>query len=70
MVTVKLESSNQSLRILSSDLSARFLRPQEKREGSFLVLVSGQPGDKIDATVKVTDSDGVSWSQPVTFTVK
>lgn len=69
-VTVTLESTNQSLRVLSSNLSARYIRPQEKREGSFLVLVSGQPGDKIDATIKVTDSDGVSWSQPVTFTVK
>lgn len=69
-VVVSLESDNQSLRVLSENLSSRYIRPQEKRQGQFLVLLSGESGTKIDATIKVTDSEGASWSQPVTFSIK
>ena len=67
-VEVTLLSDDQNLKVLSDNLSARYIRPQESRNGQFLVLVNGKSGTKIDATLKVTDGDGAScssWQQRV-----
>jgi len=69
-VEVTLLSDDQNLKVLSDNLSARYIRPQESRNGQFLVLVNGKSGTKIDATLKVTDGDGASWTQPLSLTVK
>ncbi|MFA6844695.1 MAG: hypothetical protein WCR02_03120 [Sphaerochaetaceae bacterium] len=68
--TLTLESDNPGLKVLSGSLSSRRIDPGEEQKGEFTILLAGASGSTIEARLKVVDSSGASWSQPVIFTVK
>lgn len=68
-VKVSLEAGDE-LNNLTGDLSSRYIAPGSTKRGTFVLVADGKSGDKIDATIKVTDEDGDGWSMPVTITLK
>jgi hypothetical protein len=69
-VSVKLESGDPSLKVLTENLSAYRLMDGETRSGTFVVLANAASGTTLNATLTVSDASGCSWKVPVSFTVK
>ena len=69
--TVELVPENGSaLKVLTGGISAYSLREGGSKKGSFTVIAYGNGGDAVNATIVVTDDDGNTWTEPVTFTIK
>ena len=69
--TVELVPENESaLKVISGSISAYSLHEGMSKNGSFTVIAYGNSGDKLNATIVVTDADGNTWTEPVTLTIK
>ena len=68
-VTVTLEET-EGLRVLSKDKRYHALKSGDKVNLEYVVVLSGESGDKIETTLTALDGEGNVWSLPVTFTIK
>lgn len=68
-VTLSLEETD-GLTVLSKDKTYRSLRSGDTVKAEFVIVLKGESGGKIETTLTATDSDGNTWSVPVTFTIK
>ncbi len=59
-----------TLKVLSGSISTYSLMAGQSKNGSFTLVAHGNSGDKVNASIVVTDADGNTWAEPVTLTIK
>lgn len=67
---LKISLEGEGVKNLTGDLSTRFIAPGQTKTGTWTVIISGDSGAIVDATLTVTNEDGDTWTVPVQFTVK
>lgn len=63
-------NETDNLKVLTKNQSFRTLSSGDKGSASFVIVLKGSSGDKIDTTLTAKDSTGNEWSIPVSFTVR
>lgn len=64
-------SGSEGLEIRGADtLTSRRIASGSSVKGHYDIVFSGNTGDKVEALLTVTDGDGNTWSEPMTFTIQ
>ncbi len=68
-LTLKLEE-NENVKVLSPSLKARRVNANRTVEASFVIVLTGTSGETVETNLVATDSEGNSWTTPISFTIK